>query len=861
MANTKSNFNRGMISTLMDDIQRKRNSWYYALGGVNASERTLESVGRSGALDSSAGEAFIRSELVYFNKVNPGSVSRTFKRKDWKQPAYLGNGVYDSSGIKFNSWNDSYSTEEYPTNLEFYYCGVMRPDEKLYDVYVCLDYGNNLTDSSPDVKITDNGCRTSIIPPNGRSSSPIYFDPSVIYNLDTGSEIKPYIPGTSTPGAGEERGDGYRWKYLFSISEMKMKKFADGHHVPIMQGTSSSVTDNGSISIVSVANQGENYPDIQLTNVVIDSMPVEYLTHATNDASDPNVALAQIQSLNNNGSFKSDSITVLRAGSNYLLSGVAAEVVITNAAGGESLGSGAEFEVITAPKAGQPSIGEVVAINVIKPGIGYSTSDKIKIVTGGCEIATVLSRASGSIVRVDVIKKGSGLKTPPVINVQYTPTLGGVTPSGMFAGNSSAKFLGVVNNGQLQSVIINDPGKNYPYDSTTYLTVTGDGQGASVSPVIRGGKIIDVIIENPGEHYTQMKIQAHPRPQNFGSNNIVEAIFEPVLNTGEFSQESQIQSLVEQTAIEGALYAVDYTGRGLSDPPSRISGDYKPGADYAQNVEHTVVITGDGIGATAKVGQIDSAGKILSIVITNPGKGYTWATGYVKDESANAPFHEDEGTTCSFRFIVPPRGGHGAVPFEELNTSGIAIYSSFMTSNSISSLNQDYSIVALLRSPRTIDNKIATKLEGLSTVDVVLDKSSVFTTDEVVYIEENLSIERPRMFFRVVSSEGNKVILVNLNPSPVFLSTVIDGELKSVIAPALRFATILDSKNTSRPGVDIIDRTSGDLVHYVSRESAVTFGVDTGVTFRTYLDIVPGNFLQPPAAGGYDGSWYTGAPW
>lgn len=128
-----------------------------------------------------------------------------------------------------------------------------------------------------------------------------------------------------------------------------------------------------------------------------------------------------------------------------------------------------------------------------------------------------------------------------------------------------------------------------------------------------------------------------------------------------------------------SINSVQHLTEFYAEPGTIDSFDIiKSGSGYTN--ESPVTIIGDGTGATAKV--FAQSGIIKQIVVTNPGKNYTWATATV-----GSP-----GILAEIKPNVSPFAGHGSNLFEELNVSSIMLNSK--------RLNTDANIDAL---PKTFD--------------------------------------------------------------------------------------------------------------------------------------------------------------
>lgn len=175
--------------------------------------------------------------------------------------------------------------------------------------------------------------------------------------------------------------------------------------------------------------------------------------------------------------------------------------------------------------------------------------------------------------------------------------------------------------------------------ASTFITVTGDGSGAVLEPVITGGKLTDIIVKNPGRNYTRAQILIT------GIGSGAEVTVE--LSTGDLSSD---QALVELLTTPGTVDSIVLTSGG---------------AGY---VTATVKIEGDGTGATAQA--TINQGAITSIVVSNKGSGYTYANVVITGQSTPQP----PTSTASARANVSPYLGHGRDAVSELFASSLMFY-------------------------------------------------------------------------------------------------------------------------------------------------------------------------------------------
>ena len=202
--------------------------------------------------------------------------------------------------------------------------------------------------------------------------------------------------------------------------------------------------------------------------------------------------------------------------------------------------------------------------------------------------------------------------------------------------------------GGIGEVTIVKSGTGYS-QPTTKITVTGDGTGAVLEPVIYNGQLGDVIVRNAGRDYTRATITV----TDTGSGQGAEVVAE--LNVGDLDSD---QALVELLTTSGTVDSIDV-----------LTG----GSEYTSN--STVRIIGDGSGATAQL-QI-TGGVITKILVTNPGEGYTWAQAIVTPQ-VNPP-RSGSATNVTTRVNVSPFLGHGRNAVEELHANTLMVFGSVFT--------------------------------------------------------------------------------------------------------------------------------------------------------------------------------------
>lgn len=136
------------------------------------------------------------------------------------------------------------------------------------------------------------------------------------------------------------------------------------------------------------------------------------------------------------------------------------------------------------------SIGEIVALQITEPGIGYSyttvnvVGTKLFTPEVGVNLIQEMSEDPNSPWYVAGFKKAS-------ITVNFS--VGNVDSK-----QSNVELLAV--NGSIEVIEVDEGGLGF--SSATTLTVIGDGTGCTCTPVIVNGQLNKVIVTNPGSDYT-----------------------------------------------------------------------------------------------------------------------------------------------------------------------------------------------------------------------------------------------------------------------------------------------------------------------------------------------------------------------
>jgi len=172
------------------------------------------------------------------------------------------------------------------------------------------------------------------------------------------------------------------------------------------------------------------------------------------------------------------------------------------------------------------------------------------------------------------------------------------------------------------------------------------------------------------------------------------------------------------------------------------------------NAEITVVVTGDGTGATGTASV--TAGEITDIIVTNTGSDYTFA---------NVAVTSALGSNATFIAPISPIGGHGYDPIDELGASHTMVTVEFNSSESGNlPTDIDFRQVGLLVNPTALSTYPAPAHGSIyrTTTDIVVAPGfGVYAEDETVF--QGSSLETATFTATVLSfdSASNLIRLIN----------------------------------------------------------------------------------------------------
>lgn len=577
---------------------------------------------------------------------------------------------------------------------------------------------------------------------------------------------------TGTSAVPITTADGYLWKYLYSIPLSLRNRFLTEEFMPVQRSVLNPYYSNGEIDRVNIDNTGTGYIGNAQFSLTVDG---------TFNSSPGNVVSILTPVLSTGGSI--EKVIITNRGNNYQ----SANIILNDFAGdGESFYKGIEEVIITNAGAGYTN--EVInntSVSIATTGTAQPTSNAL----------FQLSFNNNTLVNVVVLNSGSGYNSNVAANTTATITTTGSTQATNNAEiqlkfANSAILTPVLKDGQIDRVIIRDPGLSYRSNLQTSILVTGDGSGANLLPFVNAaGQIEDVIILDRGEGYTFAS--ANVIGDGTGANLSID------LSTGDLDT---TQSTVELSAISGALYAfkVNNGGNGYSSA--------------------NITVFGDGTGFQGTV-NVSNTNTISSVTIVNPGSGYTFANVVISGNGSNA----------NVSAIISPQGGHGSDAIKEL-FSDTLIFFSTITNERIHGItvNNDYRQFGIIKDLDQFGNQRAfSNTNGTPTFLVSLDTltdstSNVLSKDTVLTIAGNVE----KTFEVVETVSGNNFALItSLNNYQLLANDTLND-----------FITDSNFIVQSVNATPTINKFSGDLL-FIDNRTSVSFSDEQIVTLRTVIKL------------------------
>lgn len=219
-------YKKALYEEIFDNIQ-SNTSAYYAYGS-----HPIEYPSSVPQVANNAYETNFEQNwyMLFGKKVQPGDISPVVKKNIW------------TIGTAYEKYDSTSNTLE--ANNNFYVICDPLIDGGQYHVYKCIDNSNGAVSTS---------------------------NPSLI--------------GLPTQKATFETSDGYKWKYLTSVSSLNYDKFESDDYAPINSNASISATagEYSGVDVVVISNSGNGYTSS--TNGIVSSVQNTTVIQIQNDAS------------------------------------------------------------------------------------------------------------------------------------------------------------------------------------------------------------------------------------------------------------------------------------------------------------------------------------------------------------------------------------------------------------------------------------------------------------------------------------------------------------------------------------------------------------------------------------------------
>jgi hypothetical protein len=560
--------------------------------------------------------------------------------------------------------------------------------------------------------------------------------------------------------------DGYVWKYLYTVSLATRNKFLTLDYMPVQRSVTNAFYSNGEIS-----------------SVIIDSVGSGYLGNSTVTLTVNN------QYLGGTGNVQANVKPVFNA------SGEIIDVRITNP--GNNIKT-ASITINESTYTGRSKYLGVSNVRIFSPGNGY-VSAAVSNTTATISTTGVFQPTANAFANLifvgnllaDVVitNPGAGYTTAAQANTTITiSTSGSTQPTSNAQANlyfaNSAIITPVLYNGQLQDVLISDPGTGYDSNAQTVVSIFGDGSGAVLTPYVNeAGQVEDIIIEARGSGYTYADISV---VSSTGVN--ANAYVNLTLNDLE-----TLQTVVELAAVKGSVNCI------------RV---HDGGQDYSYA---NVVITGNGVNFVGNVVLLDNSVSYVEVIA--PGQNYTYGNVSIVGDGSNA----------NVSAIFSPAGGHGSDAVAELFADAIMFTSSINNEkNHGFEINNDYRQFGIIRNLKVYNGLgTYTSLNGTATHLLTLGSVAGLTADGMLELYDG-SLTKQFIIVRVIAA-SSQVIVQNLNNHTIEADDVLVDPLTDIPYTVI-----------SVNGDPDINKFSGQLL-YIDNRTTVSHSDQQLVTLRTVI--------------------------
>ena len=353
-------------------------------------------------------------------------------------------------------------------------------------------------------------------------------------------------------------GDGYKWKYMYSIPISLRNRFLSNQYMPVTTALKAPFFSDGEIVSTIIVDGGSGYTNPQLivsgqgyilnnpyaiANILIDNPGFGYTTAPNIIFESPSVISGFEVTATGTVTISSGEIntaTLLTSGYGYTADPINPVIFVdppvvsnisfsinTQVELGDILSSNGNFYEVTSAGITGASAPEHTT------GIEFNGTCQLQYIATQAVLKPVMvqTRASleaivgpgGEITDVVINDGGTGYTDANIQIVDSTGS-GAVIEANFSVGNvdtaqADVELTAVV--GTIDAMMVVDGGIGY---GAATVTVLGDGQGCQATANVIGGKIVSVDIVNPGYGYTWTDIVIGGN----GTGAVVRAIMSPI---------------------------------------------------------------------------------------------------------------------------------------------------------------------------------------------------------------------------------------------------------------------------------------------------------------------------------------------
>ncbi len=271
------------------------------------------------------------------------------------------------------------------------------------------------------------------------------------------------------------------------------------------------------------------------------------------------------------------------------------------------------------------------------------------------------------------------------------------------------------------------------------------------------------------------------------------------------SDDGSAQWDVENGAVDGALGRVRIVAAGSAYTASQTTG--------------SIAIRGDGTGGVAQV-ITNGSGVVSAVSVTTAGSGYTTAyinSDDIPESSAREQACDGTNNTANIEFVIPPKGGHGADPVEELGGNYVILNSRLEYSEGSGDFptDNDFRQIGVILNPTDYGGNTLCSASTRTAYKTMTFNSSGFAAPTVDTEIRNASTEAQGSAVGIVVSVDSTNRIISYLPYP---NKVNDTNTFST-SETVYSAASTNHGTISALGNEEVARHSGDIIYLENRTS------------------------------------------